>query len=53
MMVDHQQVLSDHWPLMFEMVYHPVDAYKGLLGRLPLRLNHTFLEHEVFDVYMR
>ncbi|MCO5555946.1 hypothetical protein L7F22_009490 [Adiantum nelumboides] len=50
--VERQHVLSDHFPLVLHMVHQPVDVYKSLLGRLPLRFNHSFLDHEVFHGYM-
>ncbi|MCO5562139.1 hypothetical protein L7F22_015765 [Adiantum nelumboides] len=50
--VERQHVLSDHFPLVLHMMHQPVDVYKSLLGRLPLRFNHSFLDHEVFHGYM-
>ncbi|MCO5566956.1 hypothetical protein L7F22_020639 [Adiantum nelumboides] len=43
---ERQHVLSDHFPLVLHMMHQPVDVYKSLLGRLPLRFNHNFLDHE-------
>lgn len=50
--VERQHVLSDHFPLVLHMMHQPVGVYKSLLGRLPLRFNHSFLDHEVFHGYM-
>ncbi|MCO5602437.1 hypothetical protein L7F22_056569 [Adiantum nelumboides] len=47
--VERQHVLSDHFPLVLHMMHQPVDVHKSLLGRLPLRFNHSFLDHEALQ----
>ncbi|MCO5566865.1 hypothetical protein L7F22_020548 [Adiantum nelumboides] len=50
--MEMQHVLSDHFPLVLDLLHQPVHVHKSLLERLPSRFNHSFLDHEVFDGYM-
>ena len=49
----YSMTMSDHFPLLFELHQQPIHLFSRLLGKPPLRFNSSFLQHDLFDGYMK
>ncbi|MCO5594133.1 hypothetical protein L7F22_048154 [Adiantum nelumboides] len=52
MTVECHHVLSDHFPVVFQMLEQRAGIFRTLLGKAPLKFNSSFLQHSLFRDYI-